>query len=362
MNLIEQHNVLKGLPDEELPKLAQQGETPAFLVLSEINRRKQTRERYEGSRAKYQQQNRSVAEELMGGKILPRISQLNPQQAAAGLDMAAPQQQQMPRAPVSGGLDAAVPAFAEGGYVEDYNQMLSDRLSGLGAERDRARAFALISAGAGMMGGTSPNAFTNIGAGINAALPQYQRSLEGIDDTEMDLAQLRFNAERQEYLDSIAADDRLYNRGQDTIANERAQDALAPADVREALWYETATPEQKEAYDSIRSANNTRDNKDAEAAYNNVYRATEKKYFTSEGAPNYSVPADIADRLADPKTAAAAKEELKRMITEEAISEFTARYPSYAEKASQYQAMLDNAAPSGAAASTGATPYTEYFK
>jgi hypothetical protein len=52
--------------------------------------------------------------------------------------------------------------------------------------RKDAKAMAIIQAGLGMMGGTSPNAFANIAAGAMPAIQGYQQALQGLrkDDRE----------------------------------------------------------------------------------------------------------------------------------------------------------------------------------
>lgn len=380
MNLIEQQNVLRGLPDDALPKAIDGGSAPPFLVLSEINRRKTARERYERNHAKYAQNNTSVAEELLGNRPAAKMTggslaqQGMPMQQPpmgggmpGGLDAAMAPPPAMP-----GGLDTAVQGFAHGGYAEDrsgvqhfdtggyaedYNAKLDERLAGLTGDRDRARAMALISAGSGMMAGRSSNAFANIGEGINAALPGYQQAIEGIDNTEMDLWRRQFDVSSSQHQDELAEIDRQYRIGQDTLSNNRADAALMPAAVRESMWYEQATPEQRAAHDKNNAITQARLDKEAEAAYNNVYRQTERKYFDTNGNPNYAnIPNDISELLADPETAQRGKDALTQIIREEALLDYTVRYPSYAAKAEEYAAM----APPDAAGGVGADGVTVY--
>lgn len=364
MNLIEQQNILRGLPDEALPKAMETGETPPFLVLSEISRRKTARERYEGNRAKYAQNNTSVAEELLGGKLArPGLMQRAgaPAAPAGGLDAVAPGGAlAMP----SGGLDAAMPAFADGGYVGSYEDKLAEKLAAIPAQKDRARALAIIAAGTGMMGGKSSNTLTNIGQGLSAALPVYQQGIEGADATEMDLLRQQFDVGRTQHQDELEALDRQFREEEAKRDNTRADQALQPADVREALWYESAAPEERAAYDKIAGTRTSKLDKEAEAAYNNVYRQTERKFLNADGGINYStVPQDVQDLLLDPATKAQGDAALKRLIKEEALSEYTARYPSYAEKALEYQTALETAPASDAPSpGGGGALWSDYFK
>jgi hypothetical protein len=51
---------------------------------------------------------------------------------------------------------------------------------GSGKERDKAKAMAILQAGLGIMGGTSPNAFANIAQGVLPATQGYQQEIKGI--------------------------------------------------------------------------------------------------------------------------------------------------------------------------------------
>lgn len=371
MNLIEQQNILRGLPDDALPKLMETGETPPFLVLSEIGRRKTARERYEGNRAKYAQNNTSVAEDLIGSKLSrPGIMQRAlgaPAASTGGLDALAPG---TASTGAPGGLDAAMPAFSGGGlvqhfdgggYVKTYEEALAEKLAAIPAQRDRARALAIIAAGTGMMGGKSSNTLTNVGQGLAAALPVYQRGIETADTTEMDLLRQQFDVGRTQHQDELEALDRKFREEEAKRDNERAERGLMPANVQEALWYKNATEEEKASYDHLNSVKASKFDKEAEAAYNSVYRQTERKFINADGGVNFAtVPEDVQQLLADPATAAQGQAALKRLIKEEALAEYTARYPSYAEKALEYQTALEDApAPSSEG---GGTLWSDYFK
>lgn len=180
MNLIEQMNVLKGLDDAMLQQQVQAGSVPPYLVLSEINRRKDMRARYEGELARRKPQT-TVAEDMLGG-----LQPGGPMATAPAID---------PAAMGSGsGIAAAAtapggPGFAEGGIVDfaSIAQRYNDKLSGLDDDRDRARALALIAAAGGIMGGGHSNTLQNLGLGINAGVKSYGEGLETIDSRETDL-------------------------------------------------------------------------------------------------------------------------------------------------------------------------------
>jgi hypothetical protein len=113
---------------------------------------------------------------------------------------------------------------------------------------------ALISAGAGIMGGGSSNFFTNIGRGITPAVQQYGTALDNIDTEErqtlrdaMDLERTQNSEELQrlQYDTGRADSDRNY-----ALELQRANASNLPAAAQTAAWYTNiATPEEQAAYD-----------------------------------------------------------------------------------------------------------------
>ena len=99
-----------------------------------------------------------------------------------------------PNAPATGGTptrttqptpqmtSAAQPESA----MDRYARMLEAQGEDSAKSRKDAKAMAIIQAGLGMMGGTSPNAFANIAAGAMPAIQGYQQALQGLrkDDRE----------------------------------------------------------------------------------------------------------------------------------------------------------------------------------
>ena len=206
MNLMEQQNVLKGLTDEHLQQelAAPTGTTPPFLLLAETNRRKEQRARYEGDKAR-QGSVSTVLEDLAGGAA---------PMAGEGLVSSRPPATGAPSmAPPRG-----MPSFADGGIV-DYSsleQRYADSLSGgFTDDRDRARAMALIQAGAGIMAGKSSNPFANIGAGIAPAVARYGDAMSNIDALERDTMRDALELSRYQ-------DERSYRRSQDALAQSNA--------------------------------------------------------------------------------------------------------------------------------------------
>ncbi|MAD93989.1 MAG: hypothetical protein CML33_00645, partial [Rhodobacteraceae bacterium] len=98
MNILEQEDIIKGLPDQALMKEASapSGEVPQFLVISEIKRRGDMRKRYESQ----QQQDQGtvkdqILSEAMGGIAGMMPPQMAPQQLAMA-PMGAPSMGGMP--------------------------------------------------------------------------------------------------------------------------------------------------------------------------------------------------------------------------------------------------------------------------
>ena len=191
MNLIEQMNVLKGLDDAMLQQevKAPSGSVPPYLVLSEMNRRKDMRARYEGELARRKPQT-TVAEDLGSGMQpggpMAQAPAIDPAAMGSGMGIAAAVPGGGGPGFAEGGIVSAVPGFARGGPV-DLNtlyQRYNDKLSGLDEEKDRARAMALLAASAGMLSGKHSNTLQNVGLGINAGLQSYGTEIAAIDSRE----------------------------------------------------------------------------------------------------------------------------------------------------------------------------------
>jgi hypothetical protein len=196
-NLIEQMNVLKGLDDASLQGEIQSpsGSAPPFLVLTEINRRKDMRQRYDSDKARQKPSTTVVEDVAFGLPAMPASTQGMP--GGIGDAMGAP----MP--PVQG--------FNDGGLVEAMKRY-NTRLSGLGDDRDRARAMALLAASGAILGGGSSNTLKNVGAGIGAFAGSYGDQLKNIDSQELELLRGISTVGQEQRLTSTAA-----------AAEERAQ-------------------------------------------------------------------------------------------------------------------------------------------
>lgn len=228
-NLLEQMNVLKGLSDEALNGELNQpsGAAPPYLVLTEVQRRKDMRERYDGEKAR-QRRRTTVMEDLAGPVAMPP--------AAMGV--------------LSAGGIAEVPGFASGGIIDysDIADRYNSRLGELAGEKGRARAMALIAAGAGIMGGGHSNTLQNIGLGAQAGINAYSDAIKTVDSEELSLLRgLTDIGQLQEQL-SAAEEDRALRR--EELDYRIAQDR-DPASVRETRAYMGMTPEEQAVHDRL---------------------------------------------------------------------------------------------------------------
>jgi hypothetical protein len=81
---------------------------------------------------------------------------------------------------------AAEAAPAPMSALDQYAAMLMKEREGSAASRKDAKAMAILQAGLGVMGGTSPNAFANIAQGVLPATQAYQQELKGIRAEDRD--------------------------------------------------------------------------------------------------------------------------------------------------------------------------------
>lgn len=194
MNLIEQQNILRGMPDDALKQaIMTQSSVPPYLVLTEIQRRKNARDRYMQMSQKQDAAN-TVAEELMGGRMPEMVAPAAAPGIEAAMGMAMP-----PAVPA--GLEAAMPPqnFADGGqvgYAPGGSVTLQDilaKLSNYGVDQEQAKedaiTAAMLQASAAMLNSGSSNTFKNIGAGLGAAAPAYQTAMKDARANDMALLQ-----------------------------------------------------------------------------------------------------------------------------------------------------------------------------
>lgn len=241
MNLIEQMNVLKGLDDAMLQQevKAPSGSVPPYLVLSEMNRRKDMRARYEGELARRKPQT-TVAADMMAG-----LQPGGPMAAAPAIDPAAMGSGAGIAAAVPGG---GAPGFADGGIVDlaDIKARYNAKLSGLDDDRDRARALALIAASAGMLGGGHSNTLQNVGLGIDAGVKSYGDALNTIDSRETDLLKGLIDLDTTSQARNAANQPRYYAPVTGTVGGKPAFVQFGDdASVRQAVVPEGFTPQSR---------------------------------------------------------------------------------------------------------------------
>lgn len=292
-NLIEQMNVLKGLSDENLNAEinAPSGGTPPYLVLSEVNRRKDMRQRYEGEMARRKPRT-TVVEDLAGPSAMPQMMSGAPTSSGIGAALQPPAQ------------DPQVQGFAEGGIIDyaDIAKRYQDRLDTSGS-RDRARALALIAAGAGMMGGGSSNTLRNIGAGATAGINAYQDQIKTIDSDE--LAAMRGLADIGQLQQNFAASeaDRGLRREELDISRDRLTTDKKPADVLEFEYWQTLNEQGKKDYERMHPAFNPNGLTSPERLADDldkIYADTQKLFPIKE----WDTPEDAAEKQRKAQAAA----------------------------------------------------------
>lgn len=242
LNLIDQSDILKGLDDMALQREMQQpsGGAPPFLVLSEISRRKDMRQRYAGEMA-MKAPTTTVAEDVLSAPAMPGMG-------------AIPMGGQ--NAPMPGGIAAAAqmgtppggPGFASGGIVDavdpnaDYGALTKryqSDLDALPADRNQAAALALLAAGAGIMGGGHSNFGQNLAVGIDSGVTTFNTALKATDARET-------NALR-------GLSDLVHDQHGDAL--QRLQLAQEPNDVRTFQFRQGLPPDQQEAFDDTVNPN-----------------------------------------------------------------------------------------------------------
>ena len=136
MNILDQEDMIKGLPDQVLMQEAQMpsGELPQYLVVSEIQRRSDMRKRYKAEQGEMPQA--TVKEQVMQEGIMGAMPQMPPQMA-----MAPQMPQRMPQMPPQGIQQVMPPQMMfgggvvrmeKGGYLDQQLDLLGKKLGGLG--------------------------------------------------------------------------------------------------------------------------------------------------------------------------------------------------------------------------------------
>lgn len=277
-NLIEQMNVLKGLRDEDLTVELQQpsGRAPPFLVATEIQRRKDMRQRYEGEQARRKPRT-TVLEDLVSN-AMPPMPAMQSQPAGAP-------------PPSTGGLDAAV-GFADGGMVDlnDIAARYNKRLESLSGDRDRARAMALLAASAGILGGGSSNFGKNLGAGMAAGIDAYNTGIKTVDSEETDLLRNLADIGQAQNSNRLADMDRTFRERELDLQEQRLTTERKPTDVLTFEYYQSLDPAGKAEYERLNPAynpnaltNDMRKIDDANKVFENALKAIPEPTIVEPG-------------------------------------------------------------------------------
>jgi len=116
-----------------------------------------------------------------------------------------------------------IPAMSPEGKAafDEYAAELKALRGKGGSEREQAKAMAIFQAGLGMMGGTSPNAFANIAAGVMPAVTQYQSALKDLRKEDRDTLKglLDLGVSKEQFLQ------KAQQMGVDVYKADRAYDA-----------------------------------------------------------------------------------------------------------------------------------------
>jgi hypothetical protein len=158
--------------------------------------------------------------------------------------------------------------------LDRYARMLEAQGDDSAKSRKDAKAMAIVQAGLGMMGGTSPNAFANIAQGAMPAIQSYQQALQGLRKDDRD--RLTKLMEMGVSKEKLALEARKLG-----IEDKKAEGLLARYAAMGAGGGEKAiTPYQKELlYKDARAGLNT-----ATAAYNKA--ASDSMYKMNLGIAN----------------------------------------------------------------------------
>jgi hypothetical protein len=213
MNIVKLQNELKNIPDQALIGYVQNptGQVPTYLALSELQRRKDMREKFQ----QQQKPESTVAEDLVAPPAKPQglaaLTQSTAPQESGVAGLPVPDQMFSGKGMAAGGIVA----FAGGGStlddygidmpvvptyddlkMENFNAMqqygvdpefyakqakeLQKQREELKGEKTDAGWMALARAGLGMAAGTSPYALKNISEGAVQGVTQYAADIKDI--------------------------------------------------------------------------------------------------------------------------------------------------------------------------------------
>ena len=211
-NLVQLQASLQNLGDEELQQEMQSpsGMAPPYLVLTEMQRRENMRNAYQGEMARFQENQPTVAQRFAGGAaptpeggpIISGLSEMRPMQKFQ-----------------EGGIVSTLPPGA--GYREVYEQLLEEyggRPTAFGGLRERLSAMeeaatereddavwlALVRAGLATAASDSPYVWQALGEGGVEGLTAYEETLDDVRAENLERLALDADLTAQEEAQALA--------------------------------------------------------------------------------------------------------------------------------------------------------------
>lgn len=337
-NVVQIEARLRNLSDEQLGGELQQpsGMAPSYLVLTELQRRKDMRKSYEGEQARYAATQPTVAEEMAAGAGAGGGMPMPPNRGA-GLGAVAGRPQ---RAFQTGGIvegdqpfgtqayraryEDLLKAFGgEPGYQDELRTALGDMATRTDERRGDAWGTALLRAGLGIAGSRSRNTLSAIAEGGIAGLDAYRSEMDAVRAAELRRlglqAQLGSAAQAQELArmqaasSQASAEQRAGVRAAElALAEERARTGAEDADLDRAIR-ERAVRVQEEQLERPPAA------VQAFEYFTSLPAEEQKQYLTFVNAQRGR---GAALDLKDMNTAAAARRRIKKDILKEMEESF----------------------------------------
>lgn len=357
INLIQQQEMLKGLPDDDLQSKASNpvGDVPPFLVLTELSRRKSTRDAYAAQQAR-RKPSTTVAEDLLSaplGSPAREAMGRGAPQGGGGIGIAAALPDGAPE----------VPAYAEGGLVSPsiLERISSRRISALDdVDNDRDNLFnrSLMSAGAAMMSNGSANFMKNVGAGFTGGIKAWDDGTQVIDSRESAAMQDLLGVHSAEETSRLAALDEQFRRDQEArLTSQFNQELEAPtADIKNAEYFKGLDLEDKGDYMRVNGGSGASSDLGQRARamteYNDTRTAVAKEV-------NAVYESDLA--YATPEEKAALQQKIEAEITSKTNDRFARVYPDYVTLMPELLTPTGGAPTTSAPTPSGAADWTTYF-
>jgi hypothetical protein len=223
-------NYLDRLSDEELEALQNSGGGDDTALAAAIMR--QGREKpSETSSAKKQ----PPAPAAPSNKpfVQPSVSEAQATALAGPQAAVPPKQPEVPEA-APAAPEAAAPTDAMGNYLGEYAAYLKDRREQMAADKEQNKYLALLQAGLGMMGGTSPYAGANIGQGASQGVAAYLAGQKQASADDRALQQGMLGLTRAELYEKMHAAD-LAQKKEQKAESLKVSSARQQASEREGM-------------------------------------------------------------------------------------------------------------------------------